>query len=108
MEEKAYPSAQLARDTRIGLNSTVAREKAAIESIIEQQDISLNIMSDIVDDLFAKFAPVLSQQEQVGREPGADVASYGSSQVYHRLLDQWTRTNNISEKLRLLRGLAEV
>jgi hypothetical protein len=90
------------------ISNAVAREKAAIESIMSHQDLTLNLTSDLVDQLFVRFAPVLSNQEQVSKASEPDNGVYGSSELFRGLDDQYRRTSYINEKIRTLLSLAEV
>ena len=90
------------------LENTVAKEKAAIEGILDQQDVALSIANDLVEELSAKFAPVLSQDDLISPDNPIEQPYYGSSQVFRRIQDQYLRANNIQDKLRVLRRVAEV
>lgn len=86
----------------------VAREKAAIESALDQQEISLNVLADLAESLFTKFAPVLNELQLKDEANGPVMPFEGSSRVYIRLMDDNSRINYVADRLRYLRDIAEV
>lgn len=106
-EAKAYDPRMSRTATQLR-SPSIAKEKAAIEGMLDQQDFALNVLLELSDELFNKFMPVLASEDAVSEKSPVDQPYYGSSQVFRRIQDQYNRTTNITEKLRILRRIAEV
>lgn len=107
MQMKSMLKSSLGAGTANARNS-INQEKSAIEGIVDTHDDQLNTLSLLVDELFLKFSSVLNQESSTSEGSTEDTAYYGSSQLFGRLREQYYRSENLAERLRILRRLAEV
>ena len=90
------------------LNTTVAKEQAAILAAVNNHDEQLNMLHDLAERLFDKLQPVLSAAPVEAIDTPEPRPALGSSGLYYRLEEQNYRAASLYNKLDTLREMAEV
>lgn len=103
MEEVFEPRNARIAGTRL---SAVSREKAAIEEEVTQQEKSLAVLHQFLDELALKLDPVLSQALTDSASPMRD--TFGSSRLCHTLYSHNNSISNAIERVSDLIRRAEV
>lgn len=92
-----------------GLSEAVARERAAIEAVVEENAIQINMLRDVIGSLYEKFSPVLSQAlNETQRGDEAKQPMLGSSKLYETLQRQQFELVELRQLLIRLRNIAEL
>lgn len=93
-----------------GLSEAVARERAAIETTVEENAIQINMLRDVIGGLYEKFNPVLSRalNEAQTRGDEAKQPMLGSSKLYETLQRQHFELVELRQLLIRLRNMAEL
>jgi len=92
-----------------GLSEAVAKERAAIETQLEENAIQINMLRDVVGSVYEKFAAVLPQhlnETDQRAEPTAPMQ--GSSRLYETLVRQGYDISEVRQLLICLCNIAEL